>query len=125
KACLRRSREWKRRLTLSVTPFCTEIMRQWGLDGLDYIYEHRPISSEQIVHPKKAWEWRDFPVQIDLPQTLPGVWKQLSHDSAGEAGVAVFFGCQLKNLNRGLQLASGWDGARAGLFERTDGRRLL
>src|SRR5439155_10406353 len=105
--------------------FCTEIMRQWGLDGLDYIYENRPISSEQIVHPKKAWEWRDFPVQIDLPETLPGAWKQLSHDSAGEAGVAVLFGCQLKNLNRGLQLASGWDGDRAGLFERTDGKRLL
>ena len=25
--------------------FCTEVMRQWGLDGLDYIYNHPPVSS--------------------------------------------------------------------------------
>jgi len=28
--------------------FSTDILRNWGLDGLDYIYDHRPISSEQI-----------------------------------------------------------------------------
>lgn len=105
--------------------FCADILRNWGLDGLDYIYDHRPISSEQIMHPAKAWEWRDFPVQVTVPKTLPGGWKELSHDCAGEAGVAILFGCQLKNLNRGLQLASGWDGDRAALFEGSDGKRLL
>src|SRR5436190_12862775 len=105
--------------------FCAEILRNWGLDGLDYIYNHRPISSEQIMHPTKAWEWRDFPVQVNVPKTLPGGWKEISHDSAGEAGVAVLFGCQLKSLNRGLQIASGWDGDRVALFENADGKRLM
>jgi hypothetical protein len=105
--------------------FCTEIMQKWGLDGLDYIYDHRPISSEQVMHPQKAWEWRDFPVQVNIPETLPGGWKQISHDSSGEAGVAILLGCQLKNLNRGLQLASGWDGDRAALFEGANGKRLM
>ena len=50
--------------------FCTEVMRQWGLDGLDYIYNHPPVSSAQVMHPEKCWEWRDFPVQINLPETL-------------------------------------------------------
>jgi hypothetical protein len=105
--------------------FCSEMMRKWGLDGLDYIYNHPPVSSAQVMHRKKCWEWRDFPVQIDLPETLPGDWKQISLDSLGEAGMAVLFGCQFKNLNHGLDLARGWDGDHAGLFEGAGGRRLL
>ena len=105
--------------------FCAEVMRKWGLDGLDYVYEHPAVSSEQIMHPRKYWEWRDFPVQIDVPNTLPGDWKQISIDSLGEAGVAVLFGCQFNNLNHGLDLARGWDGDHAALFEDSGGGRLL
>ena len=105
--------------------FCTEVMRQWGLDGLDYIYNHPPVSSAQVMHPKKCWEWRDFPVQINLPETLPGGWKQISLDSVGEAGMAVLFGCQFKSLNHGLELARGWDGDHVALFEGSGGHRLL
>ena len=85
-------------------------MRQWGLDGLDYIYSHPPVSSTQVIHPEKCWEWRDLPVQISLPETLPGGWKQISPDSVGEAGLAVLFGCQFKSLNRGLD----WRGVGMG-----------
>ena len=105
--------------------FCTKVMRQWGLDGLDYIYNHPPVSSAQVMHPKKCWEWRDFPVQINLPETLPGGWKQISLDSVGEAGMAVLFGCQFKSLNHGLELARGWDGDHVALFEGTGGHRLF
>jgi len=35
--------------------FCTGIMRQWGLDGLDHIYDHPPVSTEQMMHPEKCW----------------------------------------------------------------------
>jgi hypothetical protein len=105
--------------------FCTDVMRQWGLDGLDYIYDHAPISSSQVMHPKKCWEWRDFPVQIDLPESLPGGWKQVGLDTVGEAGMAVLFGCQFKNLNYGLELARGWQGDHVALFESSGGNRLL
>jgi hypothetical protein len=105
--------------------FCTEVMRRWGLDGLDYIYTHPPVSSEQVMHPEKCWEWRDFPVQIDLPETLPAGWKQTSLECVGEAGLAALLGCQFTNLNRGLELARGWDGDHVGLFEGTGGHRLL
>ncbi len=105
--------------------FCTGILRNWGLDGLDYIYGHSPVSSTQVMHPKKAWEWRDFPVQIDLPENLPGGWKQISIDTVGEAGIAVLFGCQFDNLNRGLEIGRGWKGDHVALFEGPDGHRLL
>jgi hypothetical protein len=105
--------------------FCTRILRQWGLDGLDYIYRHPPVSSAQVIHPEKCWEWRDLPVPISLPETLPGGWKQVSSDSVGEAGLAVLFGCQFKGLNRGLALARGWDGDHVALFEGSTRHRLL
>ncbi len=105
--------------------FCTYVMRRWGLDGLDYIYDHPPVSSEQVMHPSKSWEWRDFPVQINLPETLPGGWKQASLDSVGEAGMGVLFGCQFKSLNRGLEVGRGWDGDHVALYEGRGGHRLL
>jgi hypothetical protein len=105
--------------------FCAEVMRQWGLDGLDYIYDHPPVSSSQIMHPHKCWEWRAFPVQIDLPETLPGGWKQTSIDSVGEAGMAVLLGSRFNNLNFGLQLGRGWDGDHVALFKDAGEHRLL
>jgi hypothetical protein len=77
------------------------------------------------MHPRKSWEWRDFPVQINLPETLPGDWKQASLDSVGEADMAVLFGCRFKNLNRGLELARGWKGDHVALYEGSGGHRLL
>jgi hypothetical protein len=64
-------------------------------------------------------------VQINLPDSLPGGWRQISVDSVGEAGMAVLFGCQFKNLNRGLELGRGWDGDHVALFEGSGGHRLL
>jgi hypothetical protein len=92
---------------------------------LDYIYNHPPVSSAQVMHPKKCWEWRDYPVQINLPETLLGGWKQISADSVGEAGMAVLFGCQFKSLNHGLELARGWDGDHVALYEGSGRHRLL
>jgi hypothetical protein len=105
--------------------FCTGVMRDWGLDGLDYFYDHPLVSSTQVMHPTKAWEWREFPARIDLPENLAGGWKQVSIDSVGEAGMAVLFGCQFKNLHRGEQLARGWNGDHAALFAGPGRRRLL
>ncbi len=106
-------------------PFCSQLMRDWGLDGLDYICDHPSASTEQVMHPQKAWEWRDFPVQITLPKTLTSGWRQLAGDSLGEAGITVLFGCSFTNLGRGEALACGWDGDRAELYDAADGRRLL
>jgi hypothetical protein len=77
------------------------------------------------MHPKKGWEWRQLPVQVALPETLPGGWKRLSDDTIGEAGMAALLGSQLNSLNRGLRLARGWDGDRAALYEGPKGAHLL
>ncbi len=105
--------------------FCSGLMRDWGLDGLDYIYEHPPVSSAQVMHPTKSWQWRELPVRITVPEKLPGDWKQISSDCVGEAGVAVLFGCQFTNLNRGQEIGRGWDGDYVALYENTDKQRFF
>src|ERR1035437_5263035 len=40
-------------------------------------------------------------------------------------GMAVLFGCQSRGLNRGLELARGWDGDPVALFAGAGGHRLL
>jgi hypothetical protein len=105
--------------------FCSEVMRDWGLDGLDWINDHPPASTAQIMHPEKAWEWRDLPAAIRLPETSPDGWKLNASDSLGEAGVAVLLGCSFRSLGGGTWLADGWDGDRVALFEAPDGRHLL
>jgi hypothetical protein len=105
--------------------FCAQIMREWGLDGLDYIYSHPPVSSAQVMHPTKSWEWRDFPMRISLPEALPGGWKQVSADCVGEASLAVLLGCQFNGLNHALGLARGWDGDHVALFAGPENHRLL
>ena len=106
-------------------PFCSGLMRNWGLDGLDYVCDHPPVSTEQVMHPQKAWEWRDFPVRIALPDALAADWKYLTGDCLGEAGIAVLFGCSFTNLSRGERLAQGWDGDRVATYAGPEGRRLL
>ena len=105
--------------------FCAGVMRHWGLDGLDSINDHPPASTAQIMHPEKAWEWRDLPAAIRLPETSPEGWKQKAGDSLGEAGMAVLLGCSFHSLGGGEWLADGWDGDRVALYESPDGRHLL
>ena len=105
--------------------FCSDVMRNWGLDGLDYICDHLPASSAQIIHPQKAWEWREFPVRITLPEELAPGWKRTTGECLGEAGISVILGCSFKNLGRGEYLARGWNGDRAALYEGPKGGHLL
>ena len=105
--------------------FISGLTHDWGLDGVDYAFTHPPVSTEQVIHPEKYWEWRDLPVAVTLPQTLPGGWTRLAEDTAGEAGICVLFGCTFNNLHHGERIGNGWDGDRAALYGTPDGHRLL
>lgn len=105
--------------------FCSQTMRRWGLDGLDWFNDHPPESTAQIIHPVRAWEWRDLPAAIRLPESSPEGWKQRAGDSLGEAGVSVLLGCSFHSLSGGEWLANGWKGDRVALYEAPDGRHVL
>lgn len=107
--------------------FVQTLQQNYGLDGVDRAYAQPPETTEQMLHPVKYWEWRDWPCQVTLPASPPcgeAPWKALRQDEFGEAGVALFYDILL-GRGHGAGPARGWDGDRVGLYEDTKGRRLL
>lgn len=105
--------------------FCSQMIRLWGLDGLDRVYAHPPVCTKQVLNPETYWEWRDFPVQVTLPRTLHGDWQLLTEDSLGATDIAVLFGSQFESLAACERLVRGWKGDRAGFYKSPEGHRLL
>jgi hypothetical protein len=105
--------------------FCEKIMRDWGLDGLDRVYDHPPVSTKQVMFPQAYWEWRAYPVRVALPPAIGDDWQQLVDDTLGAANTAVIFGSSLKTLRACENLVRGWQGDHAGLYKSPDGHRLL
>jgi hypothetical protein len=110
--------------------FCRRQVGDWGLDGLDYAFAHPPASSEQVLHPDKYWEWRDFPVEVTLPKTLPGGWSLVAENTVGEAGMQIWAGCLLKwfapaTSHNPAGSCNGWGGDHMAFYANPAGQRLL
>jgi hypothetical protein len=110
-------------------------------DELRECFTHPPLSSEQILHPKKYWNkaQRDDPVRIAIDASaLPKDWKVLGQDTLGELSLALFtqpfaerggldvaknplsiMGVQYTN-----KAAEGWGGDRLVLLGNGDARVL-
>ena len=61
---------------------------------IDYAFKHIPLSSEQILHPKKYWNPTnsDLPIVVTIPDVAPDLgkgWKRLGGNVFGEIGVAI------------------------------------
>jgi hypothetical protein len=61
---------------------------------IDYAFKHIPLSSEQILHPKKYWNPTnsDLPIVVTIPDLAPDLgkgWKRLGGNVFGEIGVAI------------------------------------
>jgi hypothetical protein len=101
------------------------------------LFKDWPLSTEQILHPKKYYgEERDNPMLLavaDAPKTLGGGWKESFNNVHGEFCVRLFL-----QQSRGeklddaavLQAAEGWDGDRYVVLERegkadADGKKAV
>jgi len=110
-------------------------------DELRECFTNPPLSSEQILHPRKYWdkEERDDPVRIAIDTSkLPKDWKVLGEDTLGEIFLALF--TQPFSDRGGLDVAKnplaimsvkytnmaaeGWGGDRLVLLGNGDARVL-
>ncbi len=107
-----------------------ELTSRWGADGLDYAYNNGPASTEQVIHPEKYLEWRDFPVAVALPKKLAvdgsgNEWTCVADDTLGEAGMISYFGPHLRDWQKAEREAEGWDGDHIALYHDHNGKHLL
>ena len=86
--------------------FIGEIVKDGGLKGVDQVYQDLPVSTEQILEPRKYLRREDPEALASVAVTLPG-WDVHDDASFGEWGVRLILN---ETLSPGLvtQAASGW-----------------
>lgn len=94
-------------------PFVLEGLNE-GWEGINKIYSDPPNSTEQIMHPEKYFEERDYPTMLEIPDLTPPLtsgWKMIEKNKFGEFGIGTLL---LKHLpeakNKDIEARNGWDG---------------
>jgi hypothetical protein len=107
------------------TEFVVEYLKgtQGELRDSSKLFKDLPLSSEQILHPKKYYETRDNPTLVTLPdlgKTFGAPWKETFNNVHGEFSIRIllrqFRGERLRlaQINRASE---GWDGDRYVVLE--------
>ena len=107
--------------------FVLHLKKQGDWEIINQAYSDFPVSTEQILHPEKYVEERDWPTVIELPDFVEKCsdWRTLEQNTLGEFNIHLLLDGFLPEEQARLA-AAGWDGDRFGLYEHTgDGRLFL
>jgi hypothetical protein len=108
--------------------FVKAALAQGGWPGLQRVYQHPPVSTQQIMHPEKYLAGPPVlpsEVTLHVPEgALSTPWKNLKRDILGEFLLSVILQ-QFLPEEEARQSAAGWRGDRYELFEQQDSGRLL
>ncbi len=99
------------------TDFVHYIRRAGGWRLVNYLFEHPPQSTEQILHPEKYLLTGEPPQTVTL-HNLPdrfGNWRILGDDTGGEFLVKAFL--EQHNAPHIEQAAAGWGGDRYKIYQ--------
>ncbi len=107
------------------TEFVVEYLKgtQGELKDSSKLFKDLPLSSEQILHPKKYYETRDNPTLVTLPdlaKLFGAPWKETFNNVHGEFAVKILLRqyrgdrLRLGQINRACE---GWDGDRFVVLE--------
>jgi hypothetical protein len=107
------------------TFWVTEVQARGGWEAVDEVFRDPPISTEQILHPEK-WESREAPIEVDLPDDLPGRlgegWTKALEDTFGEQQFGVWLTGKIDvavtiTPPPPPEAAAGWGGDRLALLD--------
>jgi hypothetical protein len=105
--------------------FVEAVRRSHGERGVDALFEHPPVSTEQILHPEKYEAGEAVrEVQLDEAAFAASGWQNVTSTPFGEIGVR---GLLMAGVAEGeaARAAAGWGGDRAYLFERAGSTPLF
>jgi hypothetical protein len=108
--------------------FVKAALAQGSWPGLQRVYQHPPVSTQQIMHPEKYLaEPPVLPseVALEVPEgVLSTPWQKLKRDVLGEFFLSVILQ-QFLSEDEARQSTVGWRGDRYELFEQQGSGRLL
>jgi len=99
--------------------WATRVYRRGGWASVSQAYAKLPLSSEQILHPDKYFDY-ERPVKVALPdvRTLLGTgWKRIDYDVNGEWSLYLILDQFLSASAESRRAAAGWAGDRYALYE--------
>lgn len=99
--------------------WATRVYRRGGWASVSQAYTKLPLSSEQILHPEKYFDYEP-PVKVALPdvRTLLGTgWKRIDYDVNGEWSFYLILDQFLNASAESRRAAAGWAGDRYALYE--------
>ena len=108
--------------------FVKAALARGGWPELQRVYQHPPVSAQQVMHPEKYFaESPVLPreVTLHIPDgVLSTSWQKRKRDVLGEFLLSVILQ-QFLPEEEARQSAAGWRGDRYELFEQQDSGRLL
>jgi len=107
--------------------WATRVYKRGGWASVSQAYAKLPLSSEQILHPEKYFDY-ELPVKVALPdvRTLLGAgWKRIDYDVNGEWSLYLILDQFLNASAESRRAAAGWAGDRYALYEGSKSGDLL
>lgn len=101
-------------------PFVSRMLEERGWLGVNFLYSAPPLSTEQVLHPEKYFDYPDPPTRIDLrslSQLFAPDWREIENNVLGELMVEVLFR-EFLSQEEATVAAEGWDGDRFVAFRR-------
>ena len=98
--------------------WATRVYKQGGWKAVSQAYAKLPLSSEQILHPEKYFEY-EVPQKISLPEVrniLGAGWKKIDYDVNGEWSLYLILDQFLNAPVESRRAAAGWAGDRYAVY---------
>ncbi|MBA2527579.1 MAG: hypothetical protein H0V18_17630 [Pyrinomonadaceae bacterium] len=99
--------------------WATRVYKRGGWASISQAYAKLPLSSEQILHPEKYFDYEQ-PVRVALPDVrtlLSTGWKRIDYDVNGEWSLYLILDQFLNASPESRRAAEGWAGDRYALYE--------
>ncbi len=104
--------------------FIEELDRMGGTELVNNAFRSPPVTTAQVLHPKKFHPTREDPVACTPDGTAEAGWRRLSVNTVGEFGVIVLLR-QFDHESDAAAVAEGWRGDGYVAFETGGGNGLL
>jgi len=100
-----------------------ELRRRGGWQRVNQAYRDYPLSSEQVLHPEKYLERRDWPQRVRIPEVRGGTpaGEVIQENVLGEFGLRILLEEYL-TTEEAVRASEGWDGDRFRVWRRGPGR---
>ena len=107
--------------------FVVALIKEGQWEAVNDAYSDPPVSTEQIMHPRKYFRERDNPVEVTLPDMAAALgqgWTEVDSGVFGEFDLKLFLQ-EFVDESDAKRAAAGWGGDRYSFLEDESGANVF